>query len=55
MERMVSDMKRWVLDGLWAVYLGGALAAVANLAVFDWQFWAIMIPTAILVTLRGTL
>jgi len=34
---------------LWSLYLGGALGIFGHMTVFDWQWWAIFAPTAILV------
>jgi hypothetical protein len=34
---------------LWAMYLGGALSAFGNITYYDWQLYAIFVPTAILV------
>ena len=55
MERMVANMKTWMLDFLLGGYLGISLSMFANITILDWQWWAIIVPTAILVTLRGTL
>lgn len=34
---------------LYGLYLGGALAAFADITFLQWQFYAVLVPTIILV------
>jgi hypothetical protein len=42
-------MKKFIKSYLWALWLGLWLGAFCHLNIFDWQFWAMLIPAVILV------
>lgn len=46
-------MIKYLREYGWVLYLGAALPAFENIAFYNsWQWWAIIIPTSILVVLR---
>ena len=40
---------KWLKPSLYAAYLGAALNPIANIDVFQWEFYAIIFPTIMLV------
>lgn len=38
---------------LYGMYLGIALSEFAKLSISDWQFYAILVPTVVLVTISN--
>ena len=46
-------MSKFLKDNAWAFYLGGALGGITGLSVFTWEFFAILFPTALLVTWKA--
>lgn len=46
-------MKKFLQEYGYAMYLGGAVTAFVGSTLDSWQWWAIVIPTVFLVTLRG--
>jgi len=43
---------KFVRKYAWSLYLGYALAEFANLGILQWEFWAIGLPTIVLVALK---
>ena len=48
----MSDLKKFLSDYGYCMYLGAALAAFADLYWDDWRVYAIILPTIILVVAR---
>ena len=42
---------KWALKVLYGAYIGGALRGFADLRWTEWEWWAIMVPTVILVAI----
>ena len=42
-------MKEAIREYSWALWLGLSVAIFADLTIIDWQFYAILVPLAILV------
>lgn len=46
-------MKNWLQEYGWMLWLGGTIGEFTGLAPHNsWQWWAIIIPTGILISLR---
>jgi hypothetical protein len=43
----MQKIKKYLKEGAWAIYLGGSLSLL-NIHFFNWQWWAILLPTLIL-------
>ncbi len=47
-------MKKWIREYNWVIWLGGTLPLFTGFGLFNsWQWWAIIIPTIILVACGG--
>lgn len=46
-------MYKFIKDNAWAFYLGGAIGGITGLSVLTWEFYAILIPTVLLVTWKA--
>jgi hypothetical protein len=47
-------MKDYFIKSGYSIWLGFALAAFAHIFIDSWQFWAILVPTVILVVIKTT-
>lgn len=47
-------MYKFLINNMWALWVGFGLSAFFNVSVFDWQFWVFTVPLIVLVNLSST-
>ena len=43
---------RFIKQHAWAGYLGAGTSFISDMGIFNWQWWALIVPVIVLVNLR---
>jgi hypothetical protein len=49
MKKYTKGVIGFVLDYGWSFFLGGPMPALAGIYISDWEWWAMVVPTQVLI------